>query len=67
MKSFLKIALSIVFILFSFSITQAQKKSQKKSLLQPEVRTIQVDLNQTKGTTSKVWQKCVGAGGCMAY
>jgi hypothetical protein len=62
MKPFLKFAFTIVFISLVINTINTQKKSIKKSSLQPEVKNIQMDLNQLKGNTSKVWQQSLGAG-----
>ena len=62
MKSILKITvLSCLIILFGFNV-QAQKKSKKDSNKDEGIRLIQADFNQPQGPSSKVWQKCIGAG-----
>ena len=62
MKPSFKIAL--LFLAYSLVGTNAiaQKKSKKSDEPQVSIRTIEADINQIKGSTSKVWQECVGAG-----
>ncbi|MCB8999118.1 MAG: glycoside hydrolase [Bacteroidales bacterium] len=57
------IQLAVSLLLFSPGIYLfGQKKSQTKSSLSTEIRTIEADFNIQKGPVSKVWQECVGAG-----
>jgi len=61
-RTILKITLSFLAVLLLINGANAQKKSAKSITVQAEIRTIQADVNQVKGTTIKAWKECIGAG-----
>jgi xylan 1,4-beta-xylosidase len=61
-RKILKQSLVFLTVIILGEISFAQSTKQNRTVIQTSIRNINADVDKVKGITSKVWQKCVGAG-----